>query len=156
MIFCSRLDGLGSVKLLERHHARKVVRKRHVAHGEKNIRLLFQPRIHAERRADQKADARSAAFFDIGKLSRQFLGREHLSFGRKHAEKASLRNLCANQLCLPGKPLRNLRGVRVLRQLILRQLQQLKRAERPQPFFVLLRRGNIKLLLELPHTNERH
>ena len=52
MIFCSRLDGLGAVQLLERHHAGQMVRKGHFAHRELQIGHRLDRWIDAERRAD--------------------------------------------------------------------------------------------------------
>ena len=65
MILAARLNGLGAVELLEGHDAGQMVRKGHLAHGKLKIGEPLDLRRNAERRADEKAGAGTAAAFRL-------------------------------------------------------------------------------------------
>ncbi len=104
----------------------------------------------------RRAHARFAAFFELRELPCQFLRREHLPLRGKNAEKASLRHLRADELRFLRQPLQDLRLIRFSGSRTSGNSRSVKSQNAPQPLLIFLRSLYIKLLLQFPHTNERH
>ena len=155
MIFRPCQDALRAVELLERHDAHEVVRERHFAERQAEIRHALDARVDAERRADQKA--RRAAAVELFRLQTlgQTLGRKLRPLRREHAEPRAARELCLDLLRLARKTCCDLRPVRIVRQAALRQLDQLEFAVGPEPADILVRRCRVIALLELADRDER-
>ena len=124
MIFCSGQYGLRAVELLERHDAHEVVREGHRPEGEAEVRLLFEFRADAVGRTDQEAGRAFAGEFDFLQLLRELFGGQLPALRRQDAEPCAPGNFRGDQSSLLCKAGGDLRGVRIVGQARLRQLDQ--------------------------------
>ena len=156
VIFCSGLNALGAVELLDGHDAHQVVREGHRPEGQAQIRRRLDARRDAEGRADQEAQRALARELDLRELFGKRLGRKRFALRGQDAEPAALRELLENAVGLLFQPCGDLGGRGRLGQTRLRQLEQPEAAEAAEPLGIFLHCLRVKLFLELADGKQRH
>ena len=154
MVFASGLDGLASVKLLENHNTRQMVRKGHRAHGQFKICPGFYSGCHAKGGTDEKTGTAFTGKLYFTDFTSQGFGGKQLSFRRKYTEPCPFRNFREDKIRFLFQACADLSRGGILRQTMFRKLQQLKTAISSQPLFIFRCGGDIKFFFQLAHGNE--
>ena len=97
VVLAAGLDGFGTVKLLQHHDPGKVVGEGHGAHGQLEVRLLFDFGRDAEGRTDEEAGRAFAGQLHFLHLLGKGFAAEGLTLRREDAQPRTLGDLAEDQ-----------------------------------------------------------